>query len=143
VELLALYLNTHLEANSLTEVLAQARSQLRKGSHRPQVKQAQRRLGASETAELVAAYREGAGVNVLAARFGVHRQTVNEILRREGVALRRRGLSAEQIADAGRRYAAGWSLARLGEKFGVDGTTVWRALVAAGVPMRSPNGRSG
>jgi transposase len=93
-------------------------------------------------AELIAAYQGGAGVKELAARFGVHRETVSAIIRRSGVQRNQRGLTATQISQASCLYAGGWSLARLGDEYGVDGTTVWRALTAAGVPMRSPNERS-
>jgi hypothetical protein len=74
-------------------------------------------------------------------RFGIHRLTVTELLRRHGVELRRVGLSQAEIEAATRLYRQGWSLARLGGRFGVDPTTVWRAFRAAAIPMRSPSMR--
>lgn len=90
---------------------------------------------------MVVGYEAGGRVTDLAAQFGVNRGTVNAILRRHGVTLRKPGLQADDVAVAARLYRDGWPLARLGAKFGVDGTTVWRELRSAGVEMRSPNER--
>jgi hypothetical protein len=100
-----------------------------------------RKLSADEVTEVVAAYLAGGRVVELAARFGIRRQRVSELLARESVTLRPVGLKPGDIASAVRLYQDGWSVARLGAQFGVDGTTVWRALKAGGVVMRSPNDR--
>jgi AraC-like DNA-binding protein len=141
VELLHHYWNTGLSSNKLLTVLGVARSQQRVQVPTKPV-QVQRRLSPAGTQELIAAYRQGAGVKELARRFGIHRETVAAIIDRAGLAPRTRGLSEYQINDAARLYAEGWSLGRLGEKFGVDGTTVWRALLREGVVMRKPQERS-
>ena len=141
MELLFHYWNAGLSSKRLLELLAVPKVGRRLARPVKPV-QHQRRLNAVQTAELVAAYRAGAGVKELAVRFGVHRETVAAIVRRAGIKPRRRGLTVAQVTQAAGLYAEGWSLARLGARFGVDGTTVWRALVAAGVPMRSPNERS-
>jgi DNA-binding CsgD family transcriptional regulator len=103
--------------------------------------QRQHRLDAVQVAELVTAYRAGAGVKELAVRFDVHRETVAATVRRAGIKPRRRGLTAVQISQVSRLYAEGWSLARLGERFGVDGMTVRLALLKEGVVMRAPHER--
>jgi predicted DNA binding protein len=80
-------------------------------------------------------------IKELAQRFGIHRTTVTELLRRHGVKLRRVGLTSDDVAAASQMYARGWSVAKLGRNFGVDAVTVWRALRASGVTMRSPAGQ--
>jgi lambda repressor-like predicted transcriptional regulator len=100
-------------------------------------KQAQKRLDTEGVTELVAAYKAGGGVKDLAARFGIHRDTVHNVLDREGV-LRRRGLQPEGLSVAVCLYEDGWSLARLAVEFDVSPSTVNRALREAGVAVRRP-----
>lgn len=90
---------------------------------------------------LVDAYRAGATVYELAARFGIHRVTVSAHLHRQGVTVRRQGLDDEGVAHAIRLYEDGWSLTRIGGRLDVDPTTVWTALKAQGVTMRDTHGR--
>ncbi|WP_425301637.1 helix-turn-helix domain-containing protein [Nocardia farcinica] len=52
-----------------------------------------RQLDADEVAELITGYQAGATVYELAARFGIERRTVSNILHRHEVPMRRRGLS--------------------------------------------------
>jgi hypothetical protein len=54
-------------------------------------KQVQRRLSDDKIGQLIAAHRAGTGVKKLAVQFGIHRDTVHNVLTREG-ALRRRGI---------------------------------------------------
>ncbi|WP_131732750.1 hypothetical protein [Actinomadura formosensis] len=99
-----------------------------------------RRLGDSETQELIAAYGAGATVYELGERFGIARQTVSRYLRSHDVPMRMRGLSPEQIDEAVRLYEAGWSLARIGERMGVNDMTVRSRLVERGMQMRPRQG---
>jgi lambda repressor-like predicted transcriptional regulator len=91
-------------------------------------------------AQLVAAHQAGAGVKELATEFRIHRQTVSDILRREG-ALRAPGVQPNDLSELIRLYEEGWSLATLGEKFEVASGTVRQALRAQGVRIRPPGGR--
>jgi lambda repressor-like predicted transcriptional regulator len=95
-------------------------------------------LSEASVAKLVDGYRDGAGVNELATRFGIHRATVAQHLHRSGVAIRRRGLDADQIDETIRLYQRGWSLARLGTRMGVNAETIRQALLARGVRLRAP-----
>jgi hypothetical protein len=74
----------------------------------------------------------------LAKRWGVHRTTIAEHLRRAGVAVRERGISAERLDEAIRLYAEGWSCQRLGERYDCNSETVRQRLKSAGVIMRAP-----
>jgi lambda repressor-like predicted transcriptional regulator len=78
----------------------------------------------------------------LAAEFGVHRDTVHNILERQGV-LRPRGLQSDELLEAIGLYEDGWSLARLAVEFNVSSSTVNRALRQAGVQVRRPGRQSG
>jgi|1185.fasta_scaffold301550_1 transposase len=102
-------------------------------------RQIQRHLSADDVLSVIAAYEQGATIDELATRFGVHRTTVMAHLERQG-APRRCGTVTKNLNEATRLYEQGWSLARVGDHFGVDGETVRRALRAAGVTLRPRRG---
>lgn len=85
-----------------------------------------RQLGASQTQELIAAYRAGSTVYQLGDQFGIDRRTVGKILTRNGVQTKHPGLTAVGVDRAAQLYEDGWSLARIGERLGVTATTVHR-----------------
>jgi DNA invertase Pin-like site-specific DNA recombinase len=91
--------------------------------------------------KLIAEYQAGATVYQLGERFGISRQTVGKILKRQGVTMRMQGLTPEQIEEAVRLYEGGWSLARIGTKLKVDAGTVHARLRERGVRMRDTHGR--
>ena len=96
-------------------------------------------LAPSEVADLVTAYRDGASALALARRFGVHRETVRQQLRRVGVEPRPQlKVTAERLMEARRLYAEGWSTQRIGKQLGLSQSTVYKALRRAGVAMRPP-----
>ncbi len=107
------------------------------------LRQHQHRLQAGETLELVAAYVAGASVRELTKQFGIHRTTVLEQLKRNGVSRRphQRKLNEQDVQADVRLYEAGWSTTRLGRRFGVDAETVRRELHGAAVVLRPPRGR--
>lgn len=106
------------------------------------LRQAQRRLTASQVDQLVREYEAGDDMTVLAARWDMHRTTVAAHARRAGVELRRQGVPGDRLDEAIRLYADGWSLKRLGERYGCDDETVRQALKRTSVRMRRPWERS-
>lgn len=104
------------------------------------IKQRQRRLTASEALDLAAAYRSGQTQAQLAEQFGIHVDTVQKMLRRQGVVARQRYRRFEQANEARRLYETGLSLAKVGAHFGVTDMTVRRALLEIGVIMRPVKG---
>src|SRR5215204_6516976 len=75
-------------------------------------RQVQKRLEADGVARLVSTYVAGGRVTKFATQFGIHRDTVHNILERQGV-LRPRGLQPHELLEAIRLYEDNWSLARL------------------------------
>lgn len=98
-----------------------------------------RKLSATEVAELLAAYEAGESQKELARRFGMHEQTVRAQLKRQGARLRPKSRIGE-VAEARIRelYVLGWSGPRIGRELGLTDSTVYRALKRMGVEMRPP-----
>ncbi len=88
-------------------------------------------LTASEVDRLVDDYLDGATVNELADRYGVHRATVSAHLTRRGVTRRQPGLGVEEAAEAVKVHLGGVSMRAVAQSMGVDRKAVRRALVEA------------
>ena len=88
-------------------------------------------LTAAEVDRLVDDYLDGATVNELADRYGVHRATVSAHLTRRRVGRRRPGLGVDEAAEAVRLHLGGVSMRAIAQSMGVDRKAVRRALVEA------------
>jgi hypothetical protein len=113
------------------------------GSRKPKPrrpKQVQHRLRVNEQAELIERYLAGERAHDLAAAYGLHRNTVADLLTTAGLR-RPRSMTKDEIAESVQLYQTGWSCARIGNHLGRDDSTVWLALKAAGVRLRDPHGR--
>ncbi|MDV7219169.1 helix-turn-helix domain-containing protein [Streptomyces prunicolor] len=106
-----------------------------------QVRRVAKRLKDAQVQELVADYKAGATTYQLAERFGIKRQTVSSILKRNGITPRWRRLTEANVDEAQRLYAQGMSLARIADRFKVDDETVRLRLRKRGVQMRDPHDR--
>ncbi len=73
---------------------------------------------------LTGQYKAGDYMAVLAKRWGLHRTTVTEHLRRRGVKRRGAGVSPGALAEVVRLYVNAWSLQRLAERYACDAETV-------------------
>jgi hypothetical protein len=104
------------------------------------LRQAQVRLDKAQRQQVADQYRAGIAIKVIAATFGIHRQTVREIAVEAGLDPHQRGLHPEDVARATRLYRSGWSLARVGEEFGVNASTAMNVLKREGVEMRPRQG---
>jgi Mn-dependent DtxR family transcriptional regulator len=103
-------------------------------------RQVQHRLSADEVDDLVRQYQADAKVGELADRFGIHRDTVSEILNRHSVARRHRGIPPELLGELIASYRSGSSLATIGEELSVDPGTVALALRKSGITLRPRRG---
>jgi len=104
------------------------------------LRQVQHRLRSEEVEELLNRYQAGAKIGELATIFGVHRDTVSEILDRQGVPRRQRGIPPELVEEVIAAYRGGSSLATIGGEMSVDPGTVALTLRKAGVQLRPRRG---
>lgn len=99
--------------------------------------QRQRLLTQQEVATLVEAYEAGASMRELARTFELHRVTVAEHLKREGVAARTVTTMTPELTErAARLYESGLSLRGVAEQIGANVSTVLNAFRRAGVKRR-------
>jgi lambda repressor-like predicted transcriptional regulator len=104
-----------------------------------------RRLIADEIDELAGLYREGATIDALGRRYGVHRTTIIHHLDRQGVPRRRvvRKMTDSLVAQASKRYARGLSLVDVAAEYGVHERTLAREFRRGGIPIRLRRGWGG
>jgi len=89
----------------------------------------------------VAEYQAGQTMKAIAAKHGIHRVTVSEVLDRTGAAKRPKGMSPSQVDMAAPLYESGLSLASVGVQLGFDATTIRTMLLRRGVTTRDSHGR--
>jgi len=104
------------------------------------LRRVQHRLRSDEVEELLTRYRTGGRVGELATIFGVHRDTVSEILDRQGVPRQQRRIPPELVQDVVAAYRSGSSLATIGAEMSGDPGTVALTLRKAGVQPRPRRG---
>jgi len=88
-----------------------------------------KRLNQAQIDLLTQRYLDEKTVYELGVEFGIARQTISLILKRNGVPMRRHGLREEQHREVTALREQGWSYARLGERFKVDPWTARNFLV--------------
>ena len=81
-------------------------------------------------------YEAGETTQQVGERYGISKTRVANVLREQGVAIRRQGLNDEQVSEAAMFYAAGRSLTWLGARYDVSHTTVATALRRQGFQLR-------
>ena len=101
-----------------------------------------KRLNDEQVKELIQAYTDGATFNQLSDRFGISRDTVGAILKRNGVDTHRRFVSEEVAREAARLYEQGMSLACVSKQLDVSYSTLRKKLLKRGVKMRGLNGKA-
>ena len=139
VELLGAYSNQNI-GTRLCQILA-GEGRDEPSGRTVQSLRRQKRLNQDQVHELVVARSQGVEIKALAERLGVSRDTVLEVLKREGVSGRRwqgRTLNAEQLEAAGRLYETGVNLIEVGKRFNVDRRYLRQALPEAGFGLRRP-----
>lgn len=103
-------------------------------------RQSQTRLNASNRASLLDSYAAGVPVQELADRFGVHRSTVSELVRRAGVPARSPGLPESIRREAARLYEGGLTLPQVAARLGISNDGARSGIVSCGGTIR-PRGR--
>lgn len=103
-------------------------------------RQSQTRLNASNRAELLDSYDAGVPVQELADRFGVHRATVSELVRRAGLPIGQPGLPDNIRRDAARLYEEGLTLPQVAARLDISNDGARAGIIACGGTIR-PRGR--
>jgi DNA-directed RNA polymerase specialized sigma24 family protein len=97
-------------------------------------------LNASNRAALLSAYAEGVPLKELTVRFGLHRGTINELVRRAGLPHRSPALPASTRQEAARLYAEGLTLPQVASRLGISNDGARAGIIASGGTIR-PRGR--
>ena len=109
---------------------------------KPTRRSAAKRLKKVQVVELIEAYEAGTTTYHLAEHFGIRRQTVSAILKRNSITPRWRRLTEADVDEAERLYGQGMSLVRVADRLKVGSETVRLRLRKRGVQMRDPHDRS-
>lgn len=97
----------------------------------------QRRLSPQQIHELLEEYRNGATARDLADRYGIHRLTVAQHIKRSGQQTRSlRSFEGAKLTELIDEYQSGQSTEALGRQYGVAGSTVARTLRRNGITLR-------
>lgn len=98
------------------------------------------RLGESILANIVEAYRQGESSRSLSVRFGIARNTVDELARQAGLPRHVTRMTDAEQTKAIRLYESGQSLQRVGNQLGRSPGTIWLLLKRRGVELRTQQG---
>lgn len=96
-------------------------------------------LSDEDAAKVAEEYARGVTRGEIAARFGVHPNTVTRVIRRSGIPQRKgrvrvlTGESERRVVDL---YAAGLATAEIAAEHGISTQMVSRVAIAAGIPAR-------
>ena len=100
----------------------------------------QTRLKPEQRARLLADYEAGLSVRAISAKYGVHRGTIPNLVRRAGGTLREPGLSQADQVRAARLYSEGLTLTQVARRLDSSDESVRRAVILEGGQIR-PKGR--
>ncbi|QOL36398.1 hypothetical protein [Bifidobacterium subtile] len=89
-------------------------------------------------AEVVADYERGDAVKDIAARYGIHRVRVTEILGRAEVPTRRYGLPEQVRKEAARLYTQGLGIRAVADRLGISYEGARAGIVGCGSVLRPP-----
>ncbi|MEV6102311.1 hypothetical protein [Nocardia sp. NPDC051981] len=101
----------------------------------------EQRLGPATVEELLHAYRDGTSTTQLAARYGISKTAVLNLLTNRNVSRRFQSMTTNDVDHVERLYLAGHSLASCSRLTGFPASTIRDALRERGTPMRAPGGR--
>jgi DNA-binding CsgD family transcriptional regulator len=75
----------------------------------------------------------------LADKFGCNRNTISNVLKKNGVTVTRNRMDKAAIKQATELYATGLTLKAVGEQMSISVSTIRRTLIMAGIKMREPH----
>lgn len=140
------YCNQNETARQIDGLVVEARGQMRVAVPRRALRplrsaRAGKKLPAEAEGAIVAEHKAGQTMKQIAARHGIHRVTVNEVLARTGTTERPKGMCPSQVDMAARLYGSGLSFANVGAQLGFDAVTIRTMLLRRGVKTRDSDGR--
>ncbi|MDR1185337.1 MAG: hypothetical protein LBK67_11160 [Coriobacteriales bacterium] len=72
----------------------------------------------------------------LADKYGCHRQTISNVLKKNGATVTKRRMDEATITKAKQLYADGLTLKQVGQELSICESTIRKTLIKAGVEMR-------
>ena len=81
-------------------------------------------------------YKAGDGTPALCRDFGISKGGILQLLRNEGVELRKQAITSADAKQAARLYEGGVSITEIVERIGYSYSTVRKSLHQSGVAMR-------
>lgn len=108
-----------------------------------ELRNSQTLLRPEQVASLVTEYEQGVPVRELTERYNVHRTTVTEHARRNGLSLHRRSLDEDERVKVAGLYEDGLLTGMIAERLGVSTGAVRIALTKEGVEVRRRGRGSG
>ena len=98
----------------------------------------QKRLSASEIESIIAEYQNGSSTYVLAEKYGYHRNTISENLKKHNITVTAEKISSkEDVKELISLYESGMKTKEVAAHLGVNFSTVLRHLRDNGVKMRT------
>lgn len=95
-----------------------------------------RRLSRKEIAEIVFRYQAGDSTPTLCRDFGLSKGGILQLLRNEGVSMRKQAMTSADAKQAACLYGGGMSITEIVEQIGYSYSTVRKSLHESGVAMR-------
>ncbi len=143
--ILRTYCNSNSATRQLNDLIDKARASAPTSRPNRRVPQkAAPQLAPDQVEQLIALYTQGDSIYQQARRFGIHRGTVKDHLRRAGIPIRPGNQAKLGVTDKDevvRLYESGLSIHKIAVQFGVTDNPVHNALKERGVRMRDTHGR--
>jgi lambda repressor-like predicted transcriptional regulator len=86
--------------------------------------------------DIVSRYQAGDSTPALARDYGVAKSALLQLLRNEGVPMRKQAITSADAKQAARLYEGGMSITEIVEQIGYSYSTVRKSLHDSGVTMR-------
>jgi lambda repressor-like predicted transcriptional regulator len=99
-----------------------------------------RRLTAETVSELARRYRGGESSTALSREYGVSKSGLIQLLRTEGVEMRKQYITPDATEMAIRLYESGLSTRKVSKEVGYAWGTIRKVLLQNGVPLRTRPG---
>ena len=97
----------------------------------------QKQLSDAEVASIIEEYKNGISTYDLAKKYGCHRETISNHLKKHGIIVSIKKITTETETEIIKLYENGLPTKEIAERFGVGKSTVKRYLYKKGIEMRT------